>query len=125
MTTHDVSQLLSNEDLKRPHVRRRRLALSLALGLALVIAVAILVGSLALQERADRLRGELEERITILAETRAEVIRAWLDGMARIGTPLVESDFLRLFATEIDITAGNRPAGRTIVGPRPIYDRSA
>ena len=118
MTTHDVSQLLSGEDLKRP-IGRRKLALSMALGLALVIAVAILLGGLALQDRADRLRAELEERITILAETRAELIGAWLDGTARIAAPLVQSDFLRLFATEIDITAETDPLAARLSAQGP------
>jgi PAS domain S-box-containing protein len=81
-------------------------------GLAVIgvlIAVCVVVaGTLIYLKRAE-LEDQLERRLAILSQGRAEVIGAWLAGTARPADRVVESELFRLFAAEMDIIAGSLP----------------
>lgn len=75
-------------------------------GLAAVLCVVLLAGAvsylLIAQKRADLL-AELESRLTVLAENRAEAVGDWVRNRAAPIDRIAGSDLFRLFATEVKI----------------------
>ena len=84
---------------KRPRVRRARGIWVLAI----IAVIAVVVPGIAIQTKRTELRADLEHRLGILSRGRAEVIGAWLEGQAHPIGRLVESEMVRLFATEMDL----------------------
>lgn len=71
---------------------------------AIVAAVAIAVPVVLISmERTSVLR-DLERRLGILAQGRAEVIEIWLEGLTHPIDKVVDSELFRLFATEVDLS---------------------
>ncbi len=112
--------------------------------LALVAIAGLAVGllKLSLDERRAALDEAQRLRLEALASGRADVLAAWLEGLAALGRPLTGSDLVRLFASEMaaqplglpmprwladqlpyvnqviaDFTARHRLLGTAIVGP--------
>ncbi len=78
----------------------------------ILVAVAALV-ALGLQAKERQFRGDLERRLDILAASRAELVKTWLDGTIQLGNRVAQSDFIRLFAHDVN-------QGPTGLNPTPI-----
>lgn len=119
MTTPDVSQLLTAAQQPKPGSPRRWLMFSGVLGLAIVVGVAWIVLSLILRQQSEALYAKLDERLSLLAHSRVEVIETRLDGTARLASGLVNSDLVRLFATEIDLSVETDPLAARLADQAP------
>lgn len=75
-------------------------------GLIVIVVVAIVIPWLAIESKKEQIVGDLEQRMRITVEARAEVIATWLDGTARLTDRLVGSELFRLFASDVDAVGG-------------------
>jgi methyl-accepting chemotaxis protein len=75
---------------------RRSYALKLAIALVSVVAITVAVGALVQAQTAEQVRGDVQEELTTLSNSRAETLDAWLSGVK----------------TQTEITAGH-PAFRS------------
>ncbi len=79
-----------------------------ALGvLALLATAAVAVPGLLIAERRADLETALDRRLNALAEGRAQVLGAWLEGNAQLASRISESELFRLFATELAMAGGD------------------
>ncbi len=93
---------------ERPEPRRRIRLLSWGAAVLAVIALAaVLVPSLTISAKRDQLIEQIAERLEITAAGQAGVVSTWLQGTRRLADPVVESELLRLFATEMDLAGGD------------------
>ena len=74
-------------------------------GLTIVV---ILIAAIALpfyniRAKETEFRQNLDKRLTTLAQSRGALVAAWLDGILVLGDRVVDSDFFKLFATEVDL----------------------
>ena len=76
------------------------------IGLAVIVLVAILIPWLLIESKKEQIVEDLEQRMRLTVEARAEVITTWLDGTARLADRLVESELFRLFASDVDAVGG-------------------
>ncbi len=84
---------------------RRMRSKTLILGvvvLFIVIAVAAACVQLISNNKEAELRHSMEQRLELLAGSRAEVISTWLSGLANQGDRIVQSELFKLFAMEVD-----------------------
>ncbi len=95
---------LKPEDFKPP--RGRILALA-AIVIAIVVAAAVLLPLLTVQDKKERLVQDTRERLSILAQGRADVLSTWVAGTAGQADRLADSELFRLFATEVDVLGGD------------------
>ena len=119
MNTPDVSQLLAAADEPTPGVGRRWLMVSSLVGLAIVVGVAWIIVSLIMRQQSEALHAKLDERLSLLANSRVSVIETWLNGTARLASNLVNSDLMRLYATEIDLTVETDPLAARLSDQAP------
>jgi len=85
---------------------RRTLIAGLCL-LALIVAAAVVIPALLVADKRTTLESELDQRLRILAESRAQVLAAWLEGNSRVGARISESELFRLFVTELAMASGD------------------
>jgi PAS domain S-box-containing protein len=104
----DLFAFLSGElpPQSKPAAARRTLMAGLCL-LALILAAAIVIPALLVADRRTTLESELDQRLRILAESRAQVLGAWLEGNSRVAARISESELFRLFVTEVAMTGGD------------------
>jgi PAS domain S-box-containing protein len=104
----DLFAFLSGEPppQAKPAAARRTLWAGLSL-LALILAAAIVIPALLVADRRATLETELDQRLRILAESRAQVLAAWLEGNSRVAARISESELFRLFVTEVAMTGGD------------------
>ena len=104
----DLFAFLSGElpPQSKPTAARRTLMAGLCL-LALILAAAIVIPALLVADRRTTLESELDQRLRILAESRAQVLGAWLEGNSRVAAQISESELFRLFVTEVAMTGGD------------------
>lgn len=82
--------------------RGRALRLGFA-ALACMVAAAVLLPLMAVRDKERQFHHELEHRLAILAEGRAQVIATWLDGLLRLTDRVTGAEMIRLFITEADL----------------------
>jgi len=104
----DLFAFLSDElpPRRQPTVARRILIAGLCL-LAVIVTAAVVIPALLVADKRAALESELDQRLRILAESRAQVLGAWLEGNARVGARISESELFRLFVTELAMAGGN------------------
>jgi len=73
-------------------------------GFAIVAALAIAVPFVLINLERASVLSDLERRLGILAQSRAEVIETWLEGLTHPVDKVVNSELFRLFATEVDLS---------------------
>ncbi len=113
------SSLLTTPVGEKP--KRGRLILS---GIATVILVSVLILAVAwftVTERHEALLNETEQRLTLAAEGRAEVLSTWLQATVGHSSRVAESDFFRIFATEL-ATADGDLSGATLRSDLPLEE---
>lgn len=104
----DLFAFLSEESEPPRKPRLGRWLLFAALGvLALLGAAAVVVPGLLIADRRADLMAGLDRRLSILADGRAEVLGAWLEGNAQLAARVGESELFRLFATELAMAGGD------------------
>ncbi|MCG8355613.1 MAG: HD domain-containing protein [Kiloniellales bacterium] len=74
--------------------------------IAVVIGLAVVVAMLLVEREAAAQRAEIEQRLTIQSQRKAEVIEAWLEGLERQSDRITESELFRLFAYEFELAGG-------------------
>lgn len=79
---------------------------SALIGLVVIVLVAIAVPWLVIESKKDQVIDDLQQRMRLTVDARAEVISTWLDGTARLADRLVESELFRLFASDVDAVGG-------------------
>ncbi|WP_282606532.1 HD domain-containing phosphohydrolase [Pelagibius sp. Alg239-R121] len=79
---------------------------SALIGLAAIVVIAVVIPWLTIESKKAQVIGDLQQRMRITVEARAEVISTWLDGTARLADRLVESELFRLFASDVDAAGG-------------------
>jgi PAS domain S-box-containing protein len=103
MTTHyesgDLDRVFTETAERRAH-GDRPLLIRGALIFAALIVVALGVTYWVVNQRETRVVEEVMQRTRILAETRAEVLKARLESLGNAGLRLSRSDVFRLFASE-------------------------
>ncbi len=104
----DLFAFLSGElpPRTKPIAARRTLIAGLAL-LAVIVAGAVVIPALLIADKRAALEVELDRRLRILAESRAQVLSAWLEGNIRVAARISESELFRLFATELALAGGD------------------
>jgi PAS domain S-box-containing protein len=104
----DLFAFLSGElpPQSKPAAARRTLMAGLCL-FALILAAAIVIPALLVADKRTTLESELDQRLRILAESRAQVLGAWLEGNSRVAARISESELFRLFVTEVAMTGGD------------------
>ncbi len=91
-----------------PEQRQRGRLLAWGAAVLVVIALAaVLVPSLIIGSKKAQLAEQVAERLTLTASGQAGVISTWLQGNRRLADPVVESELLRLFSTEMDLAGGD------------------
>ena len=117
----------------------RRLAVWAAAALTVVVLIVIAVAWAFVAERRTELLASAEERLTLTAEGRADVLATWLAGIVQRSDRVAKSELFRLFATEIekaggDISAavmssdlpldeGEEPVGEPLLEQVPLIER--
>jgi PAS domain S-box-containing protein len=76
-------------------------------GLAAIVLIAIVIPSLTISSKREQVVEELQQRMRITVEARAEVLSTWLEGTARLADRLVGSELFRLFASDVDAAGGS------------------
>lgn len=79
---------------------------SALIGLVVIVLVAIVISWLVIESKREQVVDDLQQRMRITVEARAEVISTWLEGTARLADRLVESELFRLFASDVDAAGG-------------------
>lgn len=79
---------------------------SAMIGLVVIVLVASVISWLAIESKKEQVVDDLQQRMRITVDARAEVISTWLDGTARLADRLVESELFRLFASDVDAAGG-------------------
>lgn len=103
----DLFAFLSGELPPRTTSVAARRTLIAGLGLlAVIVAAAIVIPALLVADKRAALEAELDRRLQILAESRAQVLGAWLEGNRRVAARISESELFRLFATELAMAGG-------------------
>jgi len=92
----------------RPDASQRgRLLVWGAAVLAVIALAAAAVPSLTISAKKSQLNEQIAERLQITAAGQAGVISTWLQGTRRLADPVVESELLRLFSSEMDLAGGD------------------
>lgn len=105
--TDDLDRIFSEVGQTKPASHRPLIIRACLLLAGLIVVAAVLVYWTLHQREREVLRG-LSQRSEILASTRAEVLKTWLDSLGSSGLRLSHSDVFRLFATETGLN-GNLP----------------
>jgi PAS domain S-box-containing protein len=87
--------------------QRGRLLVWGAAVLAVIALAAAVVPSLTISAKKSQLNEQVAERLQITAAGQAGVISTWLQGTRRLADPVVESELLRLFSSEMDLAGGD------------------
>jgi PAS domain S-box-containing protein len=75
--------------------------------IAVIAIAAVVVPLLTIGAKQSQLNEQIAERLQITATGQASVVATWLQGTRRLADPVVESELLRLFSTEMDLAGGN------------------
>jgi len=78
----------------------------LVMGIAIIslVFVALLTWvGWTIRAKQGELRGQIQERLELLANSRTEVLGAWLSGLVQQTDKLISSDLFRLYATDMDM----------------------
>lgn len=79
---------------------------SALIGLAAIVVIAVVIPWITIETKKEQVIDDLQQRMRITVEARAEVIATWLEGTARLADRLVESELFRLFASDVDAAGG-------------------
>lgn len=93
----------------------------------LVLVLVMISGALAywaLGNRERELTNDLRQRTGILAATRAEVLKTWVESLGRAGLRLSQSDLFRLFAAEVKLGGGVPAQGTPLAAQMPYMARA-
>ncbi len=71
--------------------------------ISLVVAALVTWVGWSINAREGELRAQVQERLELLANSRVEVLRSWLSGLAQQTDQLISSDLFRLYATDMDM----------------------
>lgn len=71
--------------------------------ITLVVAALLTWVGWSIKARKHELHVQLQERLELLANSRAEVLRTWLSNLAQQTDQLIASDLFRLYATDLDM----------------------
>jgi PAS domain S-box-containing protein len=88
----------SQHSPKRSRVMSRGLAV-----IGVIVAICVAVPLVLIYLKQSDLESQLQRRLEILSQGRAEVVETWLEGALRPTERVVDSELFRLFATEMDI----------------------
>ena len=83
---------------KRSRVMSRGLAV-----IGVIVAICVAVPIVLIYLKQSDLENQLQRRLEILSQGRAEVVETWLQGVLRPTGRVVDSELFRLFATEMDL----------------------
>lgn len=79
---------------------------SALIGLAAIVVIAVIIPWITIEAKREQVVEDLQQRMRITVEARAEVIATWLEGTARLADRLVGSELFRLFASDVDAAGG-------------------
>jgi PAS domain S-box-containing protein len=105
---------------REPAPARRWVGWSL-LGLLLLAGVAGGIVKLLIDGRRDDLHAAQSARMEALASGRAEVLATWLEGVARLGRRLADSDAVRLFTTEMALRQPGDALSEALADQLPYF----
>ncbi len=71
--------------------------------ISLILAALLAWVAWTVRVKQDELHEQVRERLELLANSRAEVFRSWLDGLVQQTDKLISSDLFRLYATDMDL----------------------
>ena len=71
--------------------------------IALVVAALMVWVGWSVKAKERELHDQVQERLELLANSRVEVLRSWLSGLAQQTDQLIASDLFRLYATDLDM----------------------
>lgn len=75
--------------------------------IAVIASAALAVSVYTIGNKQTKLAETLQSELELLSQSRAEIIATWLEGTSRLTERIVESELLRLFATEMDMAGGS------------------
>ena len=81
---------------------RSELVMGVAIISLIIVALLTWVGW-SIRAKQGELQAQIEDRLELLANSRAEVISAWLAGLVEQTDKLISSDLFRLYATDMDL----------------------
>ena len=71
--------------------------------ISLVIVALLTWVAWSVKSKQGELRGQIRDRLELLATSRADVLSAWLAGLVEQTDKLISSDLFRLYATDMDL----------------------
>ena len=71
--------------------------------ISLILAALLAWVAWTVRDKQKELHAQVQERLELLANSRAEVFRSWLDGLVEQTDKLISSDLFRLYATDMDL----------------------
>lgn len=90
---------------------RQGVKISVVLVFVLVISAGILfLANKAVKEKRRVTLEHQEKRLTLLADGRVQMVKAWLKNVSRQGDRLIKSDLFRLYAAEVNAVEGDLAA---------------
>ncbi|MBP9944316.1 MAG: cache domain-containing protein, partial [Desulfomicrobium sp.] len=92
----------SRTDLPAMGENRSELVMGVAIISLIIVALLTWVGW-SIRAKQGELQAQIEDRLELLANSRAEVISAWLAGLVEQTDKLISSDLFRLYATDMDL----------------------
>lgn len=100
-STEPTSDLFAGDLPSPPKPPRTRLLLiALAVAVGLVLLVTGLVYAL-VRDRLDTINQATAQRLSALADGKAEVLGTWIDGLTQLGHRLTRSELVQLFTSEL------------------------
>ena len=129
-TTGSYELNLSDTALEESPPEKNRTLLGGGIVIAAIVFAAVIIPMLMINAKRDQIVQDTDARLAILSAGRAQVLDTWLEGTIRLADRAVESELLRLFATEVDLsggdlsgTAGNSDLDASLVEQLPLIER--
>jgi len=106
-TTGSYEFSLSDQTVEESPPERKRTLLGGGIVMAAIALAAIVIPMQMITAKRDQVVQDTSSRLAILAQGRAQVLETWLEGTIRLADRAVESELLRLFASEVDLSGGD------------------
>ncbi|MDX1401027.1 MAG: HD domain-containing phosphohydrolase [Kiloniellales bacterium] len=92
---------------ENPPKKRGKLFFFAAATVFIVMAIVALIAWVSVRERQAEIVSSSEQRLSLAAEGKAEVLSTWLDAKISQNARVAESEFFRFFATDLAINEGD------------------
>jgi len=129
-TTGSYEFSLSDAAIDESPPEKNRTLLGGGLVIAAIALAAVVIPMLMINAKRDQIVQDTSTRLAILSAGRAQVLETWLEGTVRLADRAVESELLRLFATEVDLSGGDLSgalgdsnADASLVAQLPLIER--